>query len=523
MSTIADLWKSYLIGEGYAFSSVPDTIRQALLSETDRSTGSIQELWKAYLEAEGYDGAVPDMMKKWLAGKGYDGSVQDMLKKALVDGDIFAAPAPACSISLTGDTAVGAGYNPMTISGQTASYTLESPANVWLANQPAQRSKPATGTILVEVKISGTGSGAPSATIADAAFTNRVLVGRDRTTGDIIIAVVEAGSPTFADTLSPTSKYALGVNSAGDVLIYVDGVSVDLGGAGAGMFSATDFALAAIDLDMQTSGTGSVQFITAGANFEATYIGTGLRDWCDTDTVNTFTPDSIVPDGGNIFMSSVFTADPVMYEDVALEDAALVAGDPIGGIKNLSQTGTLTLSQPNTVDKFAVHDLAGVLRARKPNGSSDKLISDGTFNMADGMVLAMSMYISGTMSCTPFGGNGNHLRVERTSAGNLEVRAGGSTTNTLSGILTGSDTEYRIILAFGGGTCDVYVDGAFAGTFSTQSTTTVFDAVVVGNTSLTGAETNQLYMEDIVMANTDGRITATQAALLNAYMDGIRV
>lgn len=92
MSTIADLWKAHLTGEGYTFSSVQDTIRQALLSETGRSTGNIQELWKAYLVAEGYDGAVPDMMKKWLVDKGYDGTVQDMLKKALRDGDIFWTP-----------------------------------------------------------------------------------------------------------------------------------------------------------------------------------------------------------------------------------------------------------------------------------------------------------------------------------------------------------------------------------------------------------------------------------------------
>ena len=108
MSTIDDLWKAYLTGEGYTFSSVQDTIRQALLSETGRSTGSIQELWKAYLEAEGYDGAVPDMMKKWLAAKGYDGAVQDMLKKALRDGDIFAAAAAACAYALDDDGTLAA-------------------------------------------------------------------------------------------------------------------------------------------------------------------------------------------------------------------------------------------------------------------------------------------------------------------------------------------------------------------------------------------------------------------------------
>lgn len=518
--SINDEWVRYLHSEGYS-GNINDMMRAALQAEVASGSSNLNDLWVGYLRAEGYTGSINDMMYQWLGAKGYTGSLNTRLLSALKADDVFAAP--ACSISLTGDTATGLGYNPMGISGQTASYTLVSPANVWLANQPAQRSKPATGTILSEVKISGTGGGAPVATVSDAAFTNRALVGRDRTSGDIVVAVIEAGSPTFSDTLSPTSKYALGVNAAGDVLIYVDGVAIDLGGAGAGMFASTDFALAAIDLDMQTSGTGSVEFITAGANFESQYIGTGLLDWCDTDTVPEFRPDSLVPVGGNIFMTSVFTADPVMYQDASLTTEATAGSDPIGGLKNLSSTGTLTLAQTTTADKFMVSVLSSLARARKSTGSTDKLISDGTFDIVAGTVLAMSFFNNGVMSCTPFGGNGNHLRVERTATGNLEVRAGGSTTNTLSGILTGSNTEYRVILAFGGGTCDVYVDGVLAGTFSTQETTTVFDAVVIGNTSLTGSETNDLFVEDIVMANTDGRITAAQARLLNTYMDGIRV
>jgi hypothetical protein len=90
MSTVQDLWYSYLTGEGYGPSSVQDMLRAALIAETGGSElSTISELWRDYLIGEGYSGGLVDMQMAWLADKGYTGTLEDRWYAALSDGDVF--------------------------------------------------------------------------------------------------------------------------------------------------------------------------------------------------------------------------------------------------------------------------------------------------------------------------------------------------------------------------------------------------------------------------------------------------
>lgn len=285
MSTIADLWKAYLTGEGYTFSSLQGTIKEALLAETGRTGGSPQELWKAYLEGEGYDGAVPDMMKKWLVDKGYDGSVQDMLKKALIDGDIFAAAALACTITLTAAYAASFGLQPANISGQTFSITGGTNGVGYMASTDVAVPTPAwTGRRLVELgSFSNNG----------AANVRGGIVLPDGSKG-IFVSFNSAGQVQFrlespvgtladpdvdVDELT-SDHYAVAVDMpSGDVYIYVDGVAFGGTGPYAGFFSgATGFSLLGL-IESATAGEATMTFVTDSSLFTGTYAGAEL-DWC---------------------------------------------------------------------------------------------------------------------------------------------------------------------------------------------------------------------------------------------------
>lgn len=459
--------------------------------------------------------------------------VASILGKSISSNTSATPPAPACSITLTGDIASAVGGTAMTIAGQTASYTLPAASSPYIVSTPEANlfSPPTVGTKLVEVKLEQTGDAQPSAALSGASyFLNILLFG-----GRYYVALLNQGTFTpvalagySTGNISSSSKIAIGLAAGGTPVVFVDGAPITLFDAATettpvdmtGFFSG-GAALAALDQSGFSSGSGSVEFVTAGANFEAHYVGSGLLDWCDTDTVPRFNPDSLVSVGGDIFYSSAFAAEDTLYQDAGLTTVAGTAGDPIGGIKNLSSTGTLALSQSTTADKFVVHVLEGVTRARRTTTSTAKMLSDGVFDMDAGMVLSIKFYLSSSQSPTLFGGNNNHLRVTRTSIGNLQIRAGGSTLRDIPGVLPGTQVSYRVTLAFGAGLCDVYVNGEVVDSFATQTSTTVFDAVVIGATSVTGASIHDLYLEDVLLANTDGRLSAAAVSQINAFMEGL--
>lgn len=92
MSTLNDLWFSYLGDLGYT-GSLPDRLHKALQAESgETALKSLNDMWNTYLVGEGYtSGTLDDKMYAWLGDKGYVGSITDRWYGALAAGNVFAA------------------------------------------------------------------------------------------------------------------------------------------------------------------------------------------------------------------------------------------------------------------------------------------------------------------------------------------------------------------------------------------------------------------------------------------------
>src|SRR5690606_31392712 len=119
--------------------------------------------------------------------------------------------------------------------------------------------------IIFEVELTRSGDAAPQAQISPSDNPIQALLVRRM--ADFIQIEVIGG---FFDECPPDSVVGIGVDSSGSPIVFVDGIPVDIDGAGDGMF-LSGAALIAADIAGQTSGSGSVTFRTAAADFTQTY------------------------------------------------------------------------------------------------------------------------------------------------------------------------------------------------------------------------------------------------------------
>jgi len=229
-----------------------------------------------FIEFEGEDYKIIDDGNYQLYG--FSDVVAEQTKRPLIEEP---APAPTCAITLTGDIAADFGGQPMTISGQTASYTLTETPTPWLASTPSEAtfSPPASGVVVCEVATAQTEDAVPRGAVYTPDAVKRLITGVTAyDPGTLFVSLFYGSNEVYGDVFPATSVVALGVSSSGDAAIFVDGVAIELSGAGGGFF-ASGFALVAVDESGGSAGSGSITFRTAGADITQTYPA-GTLDWC---------------------------------------------------------------------------------------------------------------------------------------------------------------------------------------------------------------------------------------------------
>lgn len=185
-----------------------------------------------------------------------------------------AAPAPSCTIALTDPTATVGGL-PLTVDGQTVSYTNAAGINYYAAEDLAGYPIDWVGERLVEVRMDVYGSGLQKVAILDSALSLAAELYWNGTEWRSDVA--GEAEQLHGGTIS--QRAAIGIDGAtGDVSLYVDGAMVRSAVAffTPGIDNILIFA-AGTNLDAGTSGQWGV--ITDKDDFAATYVGDKL-DWC---------------------------------------------------------------------------------------------------------------------------------------------------------------------------------------------------------------------------------------------------
>lgn len=198
MSSINDLWISYLKSLGYTSNSFNDLIKEALQDINTSSTKSIMSLWKEYMEGQGYPGSLTDSAFTGLSLLGYSGSMNDRLFQSLTAQDLFGGGggSPACAYPFDAGSAevIDSGATPMTMTNdsQTASCVLTGtpnhefeayPENLWTlrATTGGTTFTPSDTVLGMQLNLdafpkhSGGGSGYSVAYRVNLAFINKAL------------------------------------------------------------------------------------------------------------------------------------------------------------------------------------------------------------------------------------------------------------------------------------------------------------------------------------------------------------
>lgn len=187
-----------------------------------------------------------------------------------------------CTISLTGDYVGGFGLAPANIAGQTFSITAGSGG--YGASTDVTNPTPAwTGKRIVEIgDFSGNGLANIRAGIvlpngSKGIFFELLSTGQQEFSLETPVGTTIDATATDEN---PANIYAVGVDlPSGDVTIYINGV--ESGGVApyTGFFAgATGLSLLGL-IEASAGGTASMEFVTEGSLYAATYPA-GAQDWC---------------------------------------------------------------------------------------------------------------------------------------------------------------------------------------------------------------------------------------------------
>lgn len=313
MSSLNDLWVTYLKGQGYTSNSLPDLMREALADQASSSSKNINDLWRDFLAAQGYTGSIPQALYDYLGSLGYSGNVNDRLVQSLTAGDFFGAGGASCSITLTGDIAAAAGGSPADISGQSFGVT-DAGSGLYYASTPfesagVRRPMPATGK-KVWIQISDVtantgvirsgiylfdGSGAPIGIVFVTAGLFPDIDFGD-ITGITTVSIYNTSTSNydavayFTDRVpSLPSDLSLGVGHDGEVYFYdkASGSVInasDKDPAFSGFFSsAATMCLIGVVETYNPGTTASATFVTDQTSMIDKWAFAGDEDWCGNE------------------------------------------------------------------------------------------------------------------------------------------------------------------------------------------------------------------------------------------------